>query len=87
MQTVKATDAKQKFGELIEMARSAPVTVTVRGRKTAVLLSQKAYERDQKIKQDYLDMRLKLSLAEARAGNLTASKDVLKKGLAVFDED
>ena len=45
MRTFSAKDAKNKFGELIDLARAAPVTVEKYGRSVVVVLSVEEYER------------------------------------------
>ncbi len=45
MRTVSSIDAKARFGELLDSARQAPVTVTRHGRPAAVVLSIADYER------------------------------------------
>ena len=45
MRTITATNARRRFGQLLEMARSEPVAIESRGRSVAVLLSPEEYER------------------------------------------
>lgn len=45
MRTISSLDAKNRFGQLLEAAQRAPVTVTKKGRPTAVVLSVADYER------------------------------------------
>ena len=45
MKTLAATDAKNRFGELIDMAQSGPVRVQRHGRDVAVVLSSKEFRR------------------------------------------
>jgi antitoxin Phd len=45
MKTLTATDAKNRFGELIDMAQSEPVRVQRRGRDVAVVLSPNEFRR------------------------------------------
>lgn len=42
--TITAKDAKNRFGELLDAARVAPVHITKNGREVAVMLSQEAYQ-------------------------------------------
>lgn len=44
MRTISAKDAKNGFGQLIDMARAEPVTVEKHGRPVVVVLSVEAYE-------------------------------------------
>lgn len=45
MKTIAATDAKNRFGELIDMAQSEPVRVQRQGRDAAVVLSPDEFRR------------------------------------------
>lgn len=45
MKTLAATDAKNRFGELIDMAQSGPVRVQRQGRDVAVVLSPEEFRR------------------------------------------
>ncbi len=45
MRTVSASDAKNRFGHLLEATQREPVTVTKQGRPAAVVLSVEDYER------------------------------------------
>lgn len=43
MAEISATDAKNKFGEVLEMARKEPVRIQKNGRDVAVMLSAEEY--------------------------------------------
>jgi prevent-host-death family protein len=43
MSEITATDAKNKFGQLLEMARAEPVRIQKNGRDVAVVLSPEQY--------------------------------------------
>jgi len=45
MSAMTATDAKNRFGQLLEMARTEPVHVQKNGRDVAVVLSPEEYTR------------------------------------------
>jgi prevent-host-death family protein len=45
MRKISAMDAQSRFGELLDAAQRAPVTVTRQGRPAAVILSVEEYER------------------------------------------
>ncbi len=45
MSNISATDAKNRFGQLLEMARSEPVHIQKNGRDVGVLLSPEEYQR------------------------------------------
>ena len=44
MSEITATDAKNKFGQLLEMAQKEPVRIQKNGRDVAVVLSPEQYE-------------------------------------------
>lgn len=44
MAEISATDAKNKFGEVLEMARKEPVTIQKNGRAAAVLIDAEQYD-------------------------------------------
>lgn len=45
MKEIAATDAKNRFGLLLDAAQSAPVRVTRKGRAVGVMMSMQHYER------------------------------------------
>jgi len=45
MKTMTATDAKNRFGELVDMARGEPVRIQRQGRDVAVVLSPEEFRR------------------------------------------
>jgi prevent-host-death family protein len=45
MKEAAATDAKNKFGQILEMAMTEPVTIEKKGRPVAVILSFAEYQR------------------------------------------
>ncbi len=45
MKTIAATEAKNRFGELIDMAQAGPVRVQRQGRDVAVVLSPEEFRR------------------------------------------
>lgn len=47
MSTMSATDAKNKFGQVLEMARTEPVRVQRNGRDVAVVISPEEFARYQ----------------------------------------
>ena len=56
MTTIAATEAKNRFGELLESVHREPVEILKKGRAVAVVLSI----------QDYKEMQLKLSRGERK---------------------
>jgi prevent-host-death family protein len=45
MKTIAATDAKNRFGELIDMAQAEPVRVQRQGRDVAIVMSPDEFRR------------------------------------------
>ncbi len=45
MRTFSASEAKEHFGQLLDIAQREPITVTKRGRPAAVMMSIENYER------------------------------------------
>jgi len=45
MRTFTSADAKNKFGELIDLARAAPVAITKYDRPVVVIMAVEEYER------------------------------------------
>jgi prevent-host-death family protein len=47
MSSISATDAKNRFGEVLEMARKEPVHIQKNGRDAGVLISPEEFQRYQ----------------------------------------
>ena len=45
MKKLAASDAKNRFGEMLDLARREPVHITKKGRNVAVVLSTEEFER------------------------------------------
>ncbi|HMQ58939.1 MAG TPA: type II toxin-antitoxin system Phd/YefM family antitoxin [Rhizobiaceae bacterium] len=45
MKTMQATEAKNRFGELLEMSATEPVVIQKNGRDVAVLVSKAEFDR------------------------------------------
>ena len=80
MQDLTALNAKNRFGELIEMAQRAPVTITKNGRPSVVVMSAAAYERRRKSAAKRLAETMDRIAAEAKANGLDEAE--LEKLLA-----
>lgn len=80
MQTVSATDIKNRFGEYIEISRDGPVQVNRTGRPVAVLMSWKEYERISALEDSYWAM---LAQQAEKSGYLSPAdtSEFLEKGL------
>jgi len=44
MKTVNATDAKNRFGELLDESQKEPISIMKNGRKVAVIMSAAQYQ-------------------------------------------
>jgi len=74
MTAFSATEAKNKFGELLEAAHREPVEISKKGRPVAVLLSMEAYEEMQeRLREDEKPMNLSW-LREWRKNSLKGRK-------------
>lgn len=71
MQDLTALEAKNRFGELIEMAQRAPVTITRHGRASVVVMSAMQYERQRQSARKRLRAALDRTRSRAAASGLT----------------
>ena len=71
MKTVTAADAKNRFGQLLDIAQREPVTVTKQGRPAAVMLSVEDYQRIRGAARDRLLDTVRELQAAASAAGLT----------------
>jgi len=78
MKTVKASDAKQKFGQLIDMAQRGPVRVTSHDRPVAVMLSIEDYDQDQDRKWKMLQARLRIAQLDIENGQVSTTEQLRK---------
>jgi prevent-host-death family protein len=54
MRSVPAKEAKNRFGQLLDMAQRAPVTIEKNGRPVAVIMSMEDYERFEEVEDEFL---------------------------------
>ena len=80
MKRIKASDAKQKFGALLDEARTSPVTITSHGRPVAVVVPYDDYARDEARKLERLEKRL--AGARAEGGAMTTDELMASLGIA-----
>lgn len=64
MRSMTANDAKKHFGQLLDDARRAPVSISKHGRMTAVILSSEEYNDLQRIKREHLKAAIRQGLDE-----------------------
>ncbi len=73
MKEIAATDAKNRFGLLLDAAQSAPVRVTRKGRAVGVLMSIQHYERLRGVAWERLTATMDALGKQASAHGLTDS--------------
>lgn len=76
MITIPSTEAKTRFGALLDTAQRAPVTIEKKGRAVAVLISETEYEAYQKLKLQALQNDLMEGIKQADQGQLLDSEAV-----------
>jgi prevent-host-death family protein len=77
MKTVPATEAKNRFGEVLEAAQRQPVSITRNGRPSVVMISAESYARRQHMSRKRLRQAMQRAGEHAAAQGMT--EDVLDK--------
>lgn len=72
-----AAEAKNRFGELLDAAQRAPVTIEKHGRPVAVLISQEEYEEIEALKLEWLKAEIQKGIDEAEAGQVYDGEEVM----------
>lgn len=70
MQTFSANDAKQNFGEVLDAALRAPVSITKHGRPSVVITSEEDYRELQQVVHEYLKAEVKKGVDDIEAGRV-----------------
>jgi len=83
MDTVPATDAKTNFGALLDKAQQEPVTISRNGRPVAVVMSQTAFEEQQRAKLELLRREIEKGMASYRRGKMVSAE----KAFAAFERE
>jgi prevent-host-death family protein len=78
MEKISATEAQNKFGELLDSARREPIEITEKGRGVAVVLAVEEFERLQAVEDELWGLRAKEASNEGYIG-IQASEDLLKE--------
>jgi prevent-host-death family protein len=65
---VKATEAKNRFGEVLDAARIEPVTIEKNGRPVAVLISSELFERLEALEDAWWAAEAKKAMEEGSLG-------------------
>jgi prevent-host-death family protein len=68
MPTVRASDAKNRFGEMVDIAQREPVRIERHGRAVAVLVSEAEYAALEQMKLERLREKLARGAADISAG-------------------
>ncbi len=71
MQKFPSTEAKDKWGVIIDTALQEPVTITKHGRPSLVVTSIRDYEELQRIKYERLKADVRAGFEELNSGNHT----------------
>ena len=74
MKEIAARDAENRFGYLLDVAQSAPVRVTRKGRAVGVMMSVQHYERLRGAAWEGLTMTMDALGKEASANGLTEAR-------------
>lgn len=76
MKKLAASDAKNRFGEMLDLARREPVHITKKGRNVAVVLSTEEFERLSELEDQLLAMKAKEAKQEGFIG-IAESEELL----------
>ncbi|MDP4626402.1 MAG: type II toxin-antitoxin system Phd/YefM family antitoxin [Akkermansiaceae bacterium] len=82
MTKISASDAKTRFGALLDQAQLEPVTIEKQGRPVAVMLSFQAYSEQQKVSPSEAERKKALRFLEKWAKRPAAADEAL-----ALDED
>lgn len=84
MKYITAKDAKNQFGQLLDMARVEPVLVSKHGRPAAVVIAFEEYERLEELERTYWAARADSADREGYLGR-RESESLLKDQLQARD--
>ncbi|AOW99033.1 prevent-host-death protein [Moorena producens PAL-8-15-08-1] len=77
MKTLGASEAKNRFGELLDLARREPVQITKKGRNVAVVISREEFERLLELEDELIAIKAKQAQQEGFIG-LSESDQLLE---------
>ncbi|NEO49840.1 MAG: type II toxin-antitoxin system Phd/YefM family antitoxin [Moorea sp. SIO4A3] len=77
MKTLGASEAKNRFGELLDLARREPIQITKKGRKVAVVISIEEFERLLELEDELIAIKAKQAQQEGFIG-LSESEQLLE---------
>jgi prevent-host-death family protein len=69
MRSMTAHEAKARFGQLLDAARSEPVTINKHGRAVAVVISKEEFDAMEKIKLEKLRTDIQKGIQAVERGN------------------
>ena len=78
MKTLGASEAKNRFGELLDLARREPVQIAKKGRNIAVVLSIEEFERLSDLEAELLAIKAEKARQEGFIG-ISESEALLEK--------
>ncbi|NEP20667.1 type II toxin-antitoxin system prevent-host-death family antitoxin [Moorena sp. SIO3I6] len=77
MKNLGASEAKNRFGELLDLARREPVKITKKGRNVAVVISIEEFERFLELEEELIAIKAKQAQQEGFIG-LSESEQLLE---------
>lgn len=87
MKKIASTEAKSKFGELLDNAQHEPVTIEKNGRPVAVVYSFKEYQEIEKMKLEALQRDLQKGIDELDAGQGIDANEVFNELLSDLEKE
>ncbi|NEO15341.1 MULTISPECIES: type II toxin-antitoxin system prevent-host-death family antitoxin [unclassified Moorena] len=77
MKILGVSDAKNRFGELLDLARREPIQIPKKGRKVAVVISIEEFERLLELEEELIAIKAKQAQQEGFIG-LSESEQLLE---------
>jgi prevent-host-death family protein len=84
MKILRASEAKNRFGELLDLARREPVQIAKKGRNVAVVLSIEEFERFSELENQLLALKAEKAQQEGFIG-ISESEALLSEILNAQD--
>ncbi|MDX2254848.1 MAG: type II toxin-antitoxin system Phd/YefM family antitoxin [Pseudanabaenaceae cyanobacterium bins.39] len=78
MKTLGASEAKNRFGELLDLARREPVQIAKKGRSVAIMMSIEEFERFLDLENQFLALKADQAKQEGLIG-ITESEALLSE--------
>ena len=79
MEILNASDAKREFGEMLLKAQSAPIGINKNGKPVAVMVSSNEYEAMLVLKEQALQHKIDLGIADVQAGRVSDGGEVMQR--------